>query len=67
MTRKPVLIRSYSRESEEAEQVLSSNGVEYTRFFNSEEGRPCVVSSYGTYVGVEGAQRFVRVVEKKVP
>jgi len=67
MNRKPVLIRSYSKESEEAEQILSKSGVEYARFFDTEKGKPCILSPYGTYEGVEGAKRFVRVANKKIP
>ena len=67
MNRKPVLIRSYSKESEEVERILSRNGVEYARFFDTEKGKPCILSHYGTYEGVEGARTFVRVAGKKIP
>ncbi len=63
MTRKPVLIRNYSAESEEAESILSEHGVEYARFFDNERHKPRIISSYGTYEGAQGARRFVRVVQ----
>jgi hypothetical protein len=67
MARRPILLRNYSKESEETERILSESGIEYARFFDTQAGRPCIVSSHGTYEGEEGAKRFLRVVRNGTP
>jgi len=65
MMGKVILLRDYSSESEEAENILSKSGIEYARIFGEGERRPCIVSRNGKYNGKEGAKRFVQTLQRK--
>lgn len=62
---KVILLRDYSQESEEAENILSKSGVQYARVFGEGEKRPCIVSRNGKYNGKEGVKRFVQTLQSK--
>lgn len=62
MKRRVLLLRDYSKESQEAEKILKESNIEYAQLFSTDERLPCIISPEHAYPfeGIGGVRLFVR-------
>lgn len=59
------LFRDHSELSEQIEILLIKHDVPYARFFEPQIREPVIITSHGEYKGINGANQFMRVFQRR--